>query len=433
MDDAIWLGLGVAALGTIFVVLSLLKTSLRHLSKVALRRMAEEAHGAKRRLLEAFDETPAEFILSLQVLIQLSLVGIVLLAAALGTLGPRPLSLGLVFVGVSLFVLVFEHFFPRFIMSVDTERVVSFLLPAYGLLEPLARTVAWPVARVFRAIFRVRPHVVETEVSEETIRAFIDVGEEEGIIRRDEGPMFESLVEFSETIVREVMTPRIDMVCIEAEKQLVDLRDLISESKHSRLPVFRERVDNIVGMVTIKDVIDAWRADAADKNVASLMRPIHFVPETTRVTQLLREFQKSRIQIAVVVDEYGGTAGLVTIEDLLEELVGDIRDEHDKPAPAVVEEPGGSYLVSGKVDIATIEDLFDLDLEGEDFDTVAGLVFATVGRVPTVGEEFAIRGLKVQVADADHRRVKKLRLARIPEPGSEDESAPAPAQEGRPV
>jgi CBS domain containing-hemolysin-like protein len=420
--------LSMAALGIIFVVMSLLQKALRALSVVVARRMADEAGTPARKLLTRYLQTPMEFMLHVQLVIQFSLVGITLLAHRL-FLQSRPRSaLPAAFLVMVAGVLLLEQLFPRFVVSVNTEKLVSRLLPAYGLLEPLVRSLAWPVSRVYRVVFRAR-RAEHAEVSDEEIQAFLDVGAQAGIIRRDEGEILESIFEFSSSVVREVMSPRIDMVCMEADRNLAELRDLIIESKHSRIPIYRDRVDNIIGVVFLKDLPDAWRAGQESKSVVSLMRPAHFVPETMRVAQLLRDFQRERIQMAIVVDEYGGTSGLVTVEDLLEEIVGELADEHEQPTSLVAKQEDGSYLVSGKAEIEAVEELFDADLDREDYDTLAGMVVATLGRVPTVGERFAARGLDVEVVEADHRRVKKLRLRRSPAPVNSSEDAENPGAE----
>jgi CBS domain containing-hemolysin-like protein len=225
-------------------------------------------------------------------------------------------------------------------------------------------------------------------------------------------------VNFGETLVREVMTPRPDIVAIEADQTIADLRRLVQEQEYSRLPVFTENLDNILGIVVVKDLIQ--RTDVPDDGhlVREVMRPAAFVPETKRVVDLLREFQQTRFQLALVVDEYGGTAGLVTVEDVIEELVGEIRDEYDLEAEPIVREAGDTFVFSGKVGIGEMAERLGVEIEDGDFETVGGFVLARVGRVPAVGERFELDGLDVAILEAERRRIHKVRVRRLTAPAA---------------
>ena len=207
------------------------------------------------------------------------------------------------------------------------------------------------------------------------------------------------------------MTPRPDIVAIDADATLDELRALFREQEYSRIPVFKDNLDNILGFVFVKDLI-MLETPKGDQPLAGLLRPAHFVPETKPVTALLREFQQQRVQSAIVVDEYGGTAGLVTLEDLLEELVGEIRDEYDVESEPIVDEGNGSFVFSATVDVDEIADRLHVPIEREGFETVGGYLLSHVGRVPAVGETFEMDGLKVQVVEAERRRIRKVRIAR---------------------
>jgi CBS domain containing-hemolysin-like protein len=221
-------------------------------------------------------------------------------------------------------------------------------------------------------------------------------------------------VDFGGTLVREVMTPRPDIVAIPADATIGELRALFREQEYSRLPVFTENLDNIVGVVFVKDVIQL-DSKGDDSSIAPLVRAATFVPETKRVAELLKEFQRGQVQIAIVVDEYGGTAGLVTIEDLLEELVGEIRDEYDVESEPVVEDSDGAIVFSAKVSIDEMIERLGLSLEPEGYETVGGYILTELGRVPAVGERFQIDGLAIEVLEAERRRIHKVRMRRVPE------------------
>jgi CBS domain containing-hemolysin-like protein len=219
------------------------------------------------------------------------------------------------------------------------------------------------------------------------------------------------------------MTPRPDMVAINAGATLAELRALFREQEYSRIPVYNENLDNIAGFVFVKDLIRLSGSESGDAtlqpDLARLIRPATFVPETKRVSEMLKEFQRKRVQIAIVVDEYGGTAGLVSLEDLLEEIVGEIRDEYDVETEPVVDEGNGTFVFSAKVNIDELRECLGVDIEPEGFETVGGYVLTRVGRVPAVGEEFDIDGLHVEVLEAERRRIHKVRMRLAPEPQPE--------------
>jgi CBS domain containing-hemolysin-like protein len=226
-------------------------------------------------------------------------------------------------------------------------------------------------------------------------------------------------VDFGDTLVREVMTPRPDIVAIRSDATIEGLRQLVLEQEYSRLPVYAENLDNIVGLVVVKDLIQRTESLPGDRKVTEIMRPAAFVPETKRVGDLLREFQQKRSQLAIVVDEYGGTAGLVTVEDVVEELVGEIRDEYDSEAEPIVKERDDCFVFSAKVAIGDLVERLAVEVEEGEFETVGGYVLARVGRVPSVGEHFTFDGLEVEILEAERRRIHKVRLRRLPPPPDE--------------
>jgi CBS domain containing-hemolysin-like protein len=235
----------------------------------------------------------------------------------------------------------------------------------------------------------------------------------------DESRLLRSVVDFGETLVREVMTPRPDIVAIPSSATLDDLRKLVREQEYSRLPVFSENLDNIVGLVVVKDLIQRAEELAGERSVTEIMRQASFVPDTKRLLDLLREFQQKQVQLAIVVDEYGGTAGLVTVEDVVEELVGEIRDEYDVEAESIVRESDDTYVFSAKVATSDLVDRLQVEIEEGEFETVGGYVLARVGRVPAVGERLTIDGLQVEILEAERRRIHKVRIHRLPQTAGE--------------
>jgi putative hemolysin len=304
----------------------------------------------------------------------------------------------------------FGQIVPAFIVRRDPERLLALLLPAFTVianaLGPLTALVinwlgpATAPSRDARRDPQTAP-LTRSEAATEPQRA-------------DESRLLRSVVDFGETLVREVMTPRPDIVAIGSDATIDELRRLVREQEYSRLPVYTENLDNIVGLVVVKDLIYKIEVLTGDMKVSAIMRPAAFVPETKRVADVLREFQQGRFQLAIVVDEYGGTAGLVTVEDVVEELVGEIRDEYDSEAEPIVRESDDSFAFSAKVAIRDMADRLGVEIDDGGFETVGGYVLTRVGHVPGVGERFTFDGLNIEILEAERRRIHKVRIRRLP-------------------
>jgi magnesium and cobalt exporter, CNNM family len=334
------------------------------------------------------------------------------------------------------FVLAFEHLIPLLIVRHDPERVLITLLPSFTALEFFLRPLTRLLVGIIATLRRERQTTpspdtgvpAEEESGGEAAHAYLEAGEQEGLIEREERRLLESIVDFGDTLVREVMTPRPDIVGTRADATLAELRQVFAEQQYSRVPVYRDSLDHILGFVFVKDLIRLPLDLAAGERVVErLLRPAHFVPETKRVSDLLKEFQRQQVQSAVVVDEYGGTAGLVTIEDLLEEIVGEIRDEYDVESEPVQDEGNGVFVFSGKVSIDDLNDRLGVSIPPEGFGTIGGFLLAHLGRVPAVGERIDVDGLHVEVLEAERRRVTRVRVRRqvVQEPAAQPASEPA--------
>jgi magnesium and cobalt transporter len=245
----------------------------------------------------------------------------------------------------------------------------------------------------------------------------IDVGAAEGILEKGEGELIHSIIEFGDTRVSEVMTPRPDIVAVSETASVREARDIMLESKYSRLPVYRDQMDNVEGIIYVRDLLQCWEEGVEESNIRSLIRQVYFVPETKPVDELLKEMQKAHVQLAMVIDEYGGVCGVVTVEDILEEIVGEIEDEDiaGEELEDIKDAGDGWYEVLGSTEIGKIERLFDMEIEADDFTTIAGLVINESGKVPPVGERFKFRGLEVEVLEADERRIGWLKVSRAQE------------------
>jgi CBS domain containing-hemolysin-like protein len=322
---------------------------------------------------------------------------------------------GIVQFGIGLGIAIgVGQLLPAIIVRRAPERVLEFLLPAFTAVANAIGPLTAIIIGFLGVVHRPSGDAPAGQPVQETAPAEPDAPQ-----RADESRLLRSVVDFGDTLVREVMTPRPDIVAIRADATVDDLRRLVQEQEYSRLPVFTENLDNIVGLVVVKDLIQMMDPPSGQRRVSEIMRPAAFVPETKLLTDVLREFQTGRFQLAIVVDEYGGTAGLVTVEDVVEELVGEIRDEYDLEAEPVVRETDDSYVFSGKVAIGEMVDRLGLQIDDGGFETVGGYVLTRVGRVPAVGERFAIDGLDIEILEAERRRIHKVRLRKLPTPAAE--------------
>jgi CBS domain containing-hemolysin-like protein len=392
------------------VYLGAIEFAFSALMRLSLRLVAERSN--RPDVLGASLDDPLLLFIPVRLLLGLvNATAATLLAAAIGLQGAHRLTL--VIAGVAAFVVVFELLLPLLIVRRDPERVLGLLLPSFtpiaALLGPLTR---WSAASATTARRAAPGSTEETaEETKEAAKAYTDSAQEEGLIEGEERRLLRSIVDFGDTLVREVMTPRPDIVAIRDDATIADLRALFREQEYSRFPVYKGSLDNVSGFVFVKDLVALDHRDDS-KVITPLLRPAVIVPESKRVTELLKQFQRQQTQIAIVVDEYGGTAGLVTIEDLLEEIVGEIRDEYDVESESIVEEGGGCFVFLGKVDVDEVSQRLGVEIEREGFETVGGYLLTHLGRVPAIGERIEMDGLVVEVLEVERRRIHKVRICR---------------------
>lgn len=411
----------------LLVGLSLLATvdmAFGQLSDVGLRRLITEAEERAKLRSSAFLKQVLEnrprfsFAISATIQILLVIIAVLVTSISLSSFQQDRFVLfgllgGLVLAGI------FRQIIPLFISTRDPEGTLLFLLPVIRPLLPLMAFAADPFHRLFDRSRRKEQELEDGEEDEEQdpgddIQAFIDVGEAEGILEEEEGELIQSILEFGDTRVSEVMTPRPDIVAVSAAATVREARDIMVESKYSRLPVYRDQIDNVEGLIYVRDLLQRWAEGNEDGPISPLVRPVYFIPETKPVADLLEEMQKAHEQLSMVIDEYGGVSGLVTVEDILEEIVGEIEDEDiaGEELNDIVEQDHGCFEVLGSTEIGKIERLFDMEIEADDFTTIAGLVINESGKVPQRGEQLTFRGLEVEVLEADERRIGRLRVKR---------------------
>jgi magnesium and cobalt exporter, CNNM family len=396
-------------LACLAVYLGAIEAAFSALMRLSLRLTAERS--GRPGALSVYLDDPVLLFVPVRLLLGLAnAAATALLARAIGV--ERPESLMIVIASVVGFVVIFELLLPLLIVGRDPERVLEILLPSFSpVARALAQLTFW-TARPPAAPARSSATPSDDEAEEdpgEPVKAYLSAAEEEGVIQGEERRLLQSIVDFGDTLVREVMTPRPDIVGIREGATIGELRALFREQEYSRFPVFKDSLDNIAGFVFVKDLVALDSSDDT-RPITTLLRPAAVVPESKRIPELLKQFQRQQTQIAIVVDEYGGTAGLVTIEDMLEEIVGEIRDEYDVESEPIVDEGGGRFVVNGKVDIDEVAQRLGVRIEREGFETIGGYLLTHLGRVPAVGERVEIDGLLMEVLEVERRRIHKVRI-----------------------
>jgi CBS domain containing-hemolysin-like protein len=397
-----WIGLGLSFFAAF--IFSLFHAALWSTSKISMSRYLEDREKPYRlKILEIYDDLriSVEIIRALFVIAFLIYLFVVFPSLTLWPLSYLAIAFGI--------YLIFFDLLPRLINMLNNKGVLSFFLSTYNIPYILSK----PFLLLLRIkAFHKEAEGEERETSDEELQAFVEEAEEEGIIEKEEGLLLKSVVEFGDTIVKEIMTPRVSMVCARRSASIETLRALVNKEKHSRIPVYKERIDNIDGIVNAKDLLeyseDVHKADS----IEPLIREVYFIPESMKVSELLKEFQKRKQKLAVVVDEHGGVSGLVTMEDLMEELVGEIQDEYDEEEFQFIEQGPLDYIVLGDAEVEDLEEIFDVELECDEYITVGGFITHNLGRLPEQGESVELKGLSMEILEVGPKRIRKLRITK---------------------
>jgi CBS domain containing-hemolysin-like protein len=411
----IWSLLAVAALTGIAAFLAAAETGLTRMSRARAMHLREEQRRGSAQLL-ALVEQPARFlnlVLLLVLVVQFFATALFtsvmnsVVGGGLGVVIAATVMTVITFIGAAaLFVAPFVYLLTR--------------LPGLGQLTRLLiaiGNVVTPGKGLKSGPF----------VSEDEIKAMVDEAERDDVIEEEEREMIHSVFEFGDTILREVMVPRPDMVAVALETPLEQVLELILRSGFSRIPVYDGTIDEVVGLAYAKDVLRRLHDGQADKPLADILRQAPFMPESMRAAECLREMRKLKSHMVIVIDEYGGTAGLVTLEDLLEEIVGEIADEYDREEPNVEPLPDGDYRVNARLGIDEVNELLDVELPATEWDSIGGLLFNLVGGVPREGQEVEFQGLRLRAERVQGRRIGRVRIHRLPPPAPA-EDLPAQAR-----
>jgi putative hemolysin len=405
--------IGVSLFLTAFA--SAAEAAVSSANRFRVRRMAKDGVAGAARVDSILDRE--EWHLSaLLILKNAALILAACLTTVLGLSYAPQWGIVVAIISLTLLVLFLCRLIPRAWAMRDPEAAML----------KLARPIAWlalilyPFVRVFEALTNSlfsgregRTASKDAADLEEELRLFIDAGEEEGYIEEDEREMIASICEFDATLVREIMVPRIDMVAVEVGASIEDALDVIVETGYSRIPIYEGAIENIIGVLNAKDVLAYLRDnDISKEGLRELLRPAHFVPETNKIGEVLEELQSERIQLAIVVDEYGGTAGLVTVEDALEEIVGEIEDEYDTVEPFCEMVSDKEAIFNARMDLDDVNRLMGTSLPTDDTDTLGGLIYSKLGGVPKVGDTVLLDGVTITVLSLLGRRIKKVRVMR---------------------
>ncbi|MCP4201336.1 MAG: HlyC/CorC family transporter [bacterium] len=427
LGNPAFLALIAGLVGVVAILFQVLAAMLDRPGPIRVRHWAEEAGGKLEELYTAPTRFEA-FRYLLSFLAKALPIALVLSVAAVARgVGAAERSAMFWGVGIAVVVLLATEIFNRVFVGTNAERVLRRLTPTYRLARWILSPFVPLISRIVHAAADENGDSgePEDEASDGEIEAFLDVGAKEGIIEPDEGDLIMRVIDFGDSIVRSVMTPRIDMVCAPATTDLDDLVALFLESQHSRIPLYVDSVDDIRGVLHIRDVLAASQSEAPPPP-RSLAREAFIVPETKPLAELLREMQAGHHQMAIVVEEYGGIAGLVTVEDLLEEIVGEIVDEHEEDEFGARQLEAGGWRLEGMTPLDDLEDLFDVELDDEPYETVGGLIFGHLGDLPEPGAIVEAHGLRFVVERVGERRVERLRVERASNSDGNAESTETP-------
>lgn len=425
-----WLGVLVAGLVMAFAAAA--EVSLGDISRANVRRLREEGLPRAQALQTLLDDPP-RFVTALMVLQALAFVAVSGLAILLAEQAGMPWGPGMILaLLIAGFLLLVVQVLARALVMRAPEAM------ALKLSGPVraAALVLTPLTAPLRFLGEIALGRKEEDasgdnvfLSEDELRYLISTAEEPGLIEEDEKKMIASIFELSETVAREVMVPRIDVVAVDEQTSLKDALDVIIRAGHSRIPVYRDRIDNVQGVLYAKDLLPPFRDGRFDVPIAELMRPAYFVPESKKVDDLLSELQQRKVHIAIVVDEYGGTAGVVTIEDLLEEIVGDIQDEYDREAPMTVQLGEREYVFDAQIRLDEVSEVLGVELPSKESDTLGGFIYSELGSVPSVGSRVVFEALSFEVLSVSGRRIQQVKVTRkLPaEPAAKHESELKPS------
>lgn len=339
-------------------------------------------------------------------------------ALTLNIMGNNSTSILIATIVMTVVILIFGEITPKIIAKNNSVLISRFVITPMHFLSIVTKPIVFILMGISKIIGRLFGIEIKDEalmITEKDIISFVNVGEAEGIIEEGEKEMIHSIFEFGETSAKEVMTPRTSMYSIEATKTIEEVWDELLETGFSRIPVYEETIDDIIGILYVKDILNSVKRGETEKQIKDFVRVPYFVPETKSIIEILKEFQIKKVHIAMVLDEYGGVVGLVTIEDLIEEIVGEIRDEFDQEEEeTIIKVSETEYLIDAMIDIETLNKELSLDLPiSEDYESLGGLITTELSRVCVIGDEVILGDVKLEVKELDKMRISRVLLEKI--------------------
>lgn len=416
----IWIDISIIAISIIAIaLLSGSESAYIAVNKIRLRSLIDKDDSraiAVQSILDQYDRLFSVVILSGNLFTVLATsIGT---ALAIRMLGPE-VGVVLATVAMTFLTVVFGELAPKTFAVAHAEKLSMLLAKPLKLYIKLISPLVWifhKSASAILKIFGVKEPILSHHVTEDEIKTMINIGEEEGTIEAEEKNLLHRVFEFGDTEVSEVMVPRTEMEAISASATVKDVLELVSEKGFSRYPVMKENIDNIQGMLYIKDIlITMSQTDITNLSVGNFMRDAFYIPENKMVTKLLDDMQKHKFHVAVVVDEYGGTAGFVTLEDIMEQIVGGLQDEFEEIESEkdveIIDER--TFIVSGQTDLDEINELVSVTLKDDDFHTIGGYAFGLFGRLPKVGEQVRTHDLKFLIMEMEDRKISKIKITKL--------------------
>jgi len=408
------------------------ETALTALPRITARSL-EESDTAAGKAVSQLRHDPSLFLSTILIinsvaLIVASSVGTIMLIGIFGS----PWGEILATAGLSAVVLVFAELMPKNLAVRKPQRVALLLgrpvrWASVGL-RPIIVVLGWVVSAIMSLLGQGGYNKPTPLITEEELRQIVTVSEAEGVLEEEEHDMIRGIFELGETTVGEVKVPRVDMTAVPVTTPLLEALDVILQQGHSRIPVYEENIDNIVGVLYDKDLLKYVRENQLDVDLRAIVRPALYVPESKKVGEFFRELQRKKVHIAIVMDEYGGTDGLVTLEDLLEEIVGEIQDETDREEPLFAQIDEGTWDVSAMIDMEQLNEELELTLPINDVETLGGFVYEQVGEVPKVGAVLEADGVRIEVRALEGRRIRTLRVSRLGTTQQEEQGARGDAE-----
>ena len=432
MDSLIGIlaGLFLILLNGLFVAIEF---ALARVNKTRIEQRAKEANNTAKIILGALNKIDS-YISAAQVGITISSLALgaiseltiakwllplveTFVTPELTTFTAHSIALLIALIIVTYFHVVIGEIIPKTVAFVDPEKTAFILIWPLEVFKFLTSPLVWflnfSASRILR-LFGITDLRTTFVYTEDELKMLLNVSQEEGVLEQSEKEMITNVFDFPDTVAREIMTPRTDMICIDANEKIVDVAKEIIESKHSRIPIFEETIDNITGVITSRDLLEQIHSGNTQIPVKEIAKPVIKVPESKPLDDLLTELKRKSLQMAIVIGEFGGTSGLVTIEDIVEEIVGEIPDEFDTELEPIQILPNNDLLLDGKLNIDEVNEKLGTNFSKEHYDTIGGFTFGLIGKEPNIGDEVECNGYILKVEVKDKQRVKQVRLKKMP-------------------